>query len=216
MRVTVRLLTSIEPILVFHVPGVWVTTAMLSLMLRNNVKVAFFFAFAAASLVTAVAVHLVLTGQFLVLPPNPLFTPQSFASKLEFTARYWILGGIWILFSMCHVMLKRMFSGFDPLSGSETLIAKSNNILRNSIEQLFLSIIVQVSAITYFSGEEVLRCIPIVNAMYFVGRIAFWFGYPKYRTFGFCLTIFPTTLLCMYSVYKFAVMHLNVSMSFAS
>ena len=140
-----------------------------------------------------------------------MYYPQSFASKLEFAARYWVLGTVWILFSMTLVMLRRIYGAMNPLSGTEGIVVKSNNILRNSIEQFFVSIIVQVSAITYFSGDEVVRCIPCMNVLYFVGRLSFWLGYPKYRTFGFCLSLFPNSIVCAYAFYKFATVHLALS-----
>lgn len=181
--------------------------------LSLHVKIAFFVGLVAASFITAVAAYLVQTGHFLILPPKPVYYPQSFASKLEFSARYWVLGAAWILFSMTHVMLRRIYGAMNPLSGTEGIVVKSNNILRNSIEQFIVSLVVQVSAITYLTGEEVVRCIPVMNVMFFIGRVSFWFGYPKYRTFGFCLSLFPTGIVCVYVLYKFATVHLALSLS---
>ena len=174
-----------------------------------HVKLAFFLGLVSSAFVTVVAVYLVRSGDLLLLPPKPVFYPQSFASKLEFCARYWVLGVVWLLLSMTQVMLRRVYGAMNPLTGTEGIVVKSNNILKNSMEQLFVSITIQVSVITYLTGEEVVRCIPIVNIMYFAGRVAFWFGYPKYRTFGFCLNFFPTCILTAYALYKFATMHLG-------
>lgn len=181
--------------------------------LSLHVKVAFFLGLVSASFITSVAVYLVQTGDYLILPPKPVYYPQSFASKLEFSARYWILGVVWLLFSMTHVMMRRIYGAMNPLAGTEGIVVKAKNILSNSMEQFFASLVVQVSAITYFSGDEVVRCIPIMNVMYFIGRAAYWFGYPKYRTFGFCVTFFPTIVVAAYTLYKFATVHLSLSRS---
>lgn len=178
-----------------------------------HVKVAFFLGLVSASFLTSVAVYLVQTGDFLILPPKPVYYPQSFASKLEFTARYWIFGVVWILFSMTHVMMRRIYGAMNPLAGTEGIVVRANNILTNSLQQFFASTIVQVSVITYLSGDEIVRCIPIMNVMYFVGRAAYWFGYPKYRTFGFCVTFFPTIIVAAYTLFKFATVHLSLSRS---
>jgi hypothetical protein len=179
--------------------------------LSLHVKIAFFVGLIAAAFITAVVSYLFRTGDFLILPPRPVYFPQSFASKLEFSARYWVLGASSLLFSMTHVMFRRIYGAMNPLTGTEGIVVKSNNILKNAIEQLFVSIIVQISSITYMSGEEVVRCIPAMNVLYLIGRVSFFLGYPKYRTFGFCLSFFPTGVVFLYSMYKLVTVHLSLN-----
>lgn len=71
------------------------------------------------------------------------------------------------------------------------------------MEQVFLSAMLQLAFASFAEPALIKNLIPAVNVVQFVGRIAFFFGYPYYRTLGYVLTSFPNTLLLGYNVFKF-------------
>ena len=143
-------------------------------------------------------------GKLRLLSPRDPVHLATFSSKIEFTARYWILPLVWLYVSMHLVVLKRISSkAQNPLSGNEALVASSVNIFTNSIEQFLMSLAAQLTLITFIESEKIIRLIPLINIAYVVGRILFWIGYPKYRTLGMTVTMLPTSLAIYLSLYRF-------------
>lgn len=159
-----------------------------------------------------VLLYYTLNGKINILQASKVWSPASFASKLEFTARYWILPVFWVTFNILTVISRRIIhpSALNPLASGEIFTQREQNILRNSLEQIVISIVSQIIVLTYLEGEQVSRLIPMINVLFFVGRITFWIGYPLYRTFGFVLTFLPSFLMVFFSLYRFLYSHLDV------
>lgn len=132
---------------------------------------------------------------------------SGFGSKLEFTLRFLILPILWILVNDLLVMFARVLNleALDPLNDREDLVEVPNNILRNSMEQVILTTVTQLSLISYLSAAEVARVIPFLNITFLIGRIAYYAGYPRFRTYGFTMTFLPTAAAIAFVAYKFFV-----------
>jgi len=130
---------------------------------------------------------------------------SSYWHKLEFVVCYQIIGISWILFNMFYVISKRINSkSIDPTESegeSEVVVAK--NIMQNSIEQFLMSSFAQIISISFIERSLLIKVIPLINILFVIGRITFWLGYPKYRTFGFMCSAIPNTLLINYNLIKF-------------
>lgn len=129
---------------------------------------------------------------------------HSLADRIVWTLRYQVLGLFALVWSLIHVSVSRAISpAVNPLSGHESVVEKSNKILTNTLEQFILNAINQLILSTYLS-ESNLRVIPLLNLYFLIGRITFWIGYqiaPKYRSFGFTVTFWPTLLIFGLNVY---------------
>ena len=135
-------------------------------------------------------------------------------SKLQFTARYWIMGLAWLYFYIHIVLGKRIRTGaINPLSGQDHLVQEPKNIFTNSLEQFVMFIVAQLCAITYATPVQVINLIPLLNAFHMLGRILFWVGYPKYRGLGFNMTLAPTSILFYYSGYQFLTQQLGLTLT---
>lgn len=134
----------------------------------------------------------------------------TFSAKIEFTARYWIIGLVWLYISLHIVVVKRISSrAANPLSGNEHLVEAPARIFTNSVEQFVMSVISQVTVITFLEAEKIISIIPVMNVLYLIGRILFYFGYPKYRSFGMAVTTSPVSLAIYFSLYRFIIYWLD-------
>ena len=81
--------------------------------------------------------------------------------------------------------------------GPETReIAVARAALQNTIEQSILAIIAH-SALALALPADKMAVIVALVGLFVIGRIAYWFGYPKgaaARAFGFALTFYPTII----------------------
>lgn len=133
---------------------------------------------------------------------------KTFSDKLEFTIKYWIFGLIWLYFYIHVVIMKRITSGaLVPNTTVEYRVANAKSILTNSFEQMFVSLLAQSVAIVYLTPAQVINVIPLANILFYIGRIAFWLGYPKFRTLGVVVTGAPNSLLIWFSIYCVAKEH---------
>lgn len=134
----------------------------------------------------------------------------DFSSKLKFLFQYLTLGLTWLLLSVYFVVKVRVFSiAMNPMFGYEHLTQAAKNNLTNSLEQFLLSSVSQLILITYIDSTVIIKLIPVINLLFFIGRIAFWFGYPQYRAFGFSLTLIPNSLMVCFNLFKFIKMYTN-------
>ena len=89
----------------------------------------------------------------------------------------------------------RVASGaVDPLSGNEDLVEKAKNILTNTVEQTVFNFVNQLVLVSWIPQEQMF-IVPLLAILFVVGRVSFMIGYtikPRYRTFGFILTFFPS------------------------
>lgn len=102
------------------------------------------------------------------------------------------------MFSKAVLAFCRIWSGaIDPTSGHEDNVYVGNKILTNSLEQSVISIVAQLTflAVASPSGQLVSRLIPLINVYYAIGRLAFFFGYPRRRLFGMVTGLSPVGTL---------------------
>ncbi|RWS17039.1 hypothetical protein B4U79_13193 [Dinothrombium tinctorium] len=133
----------------------------------------------------------------------------TYASRLEFTMRYQVLGVTFLILASFLVMAVRVRTpAVDPLAGYEYLTQRQRNILTNSLETFVMLSFSQFIVISNLTSQLIVKIIPLVNVLYFIGRFAFLLGYPKYRTFGVILSFTPITALNAYNLYKLG-SHLN-------
>ena len=113
---------------------------------------------------------------------------------------------MWLVFNIHAVIYVRITrKALNPLVDSTEKHAQSmKNILTNSLEQVLISSFLQLIFASFADSTLCLQLIPLVNVVQFMGRIAFFFGYPLFRTLGVSLTLLPNTLMVGYNVYKFA------------
>ena len=130
---------------------------------------------------------------------------KGYAARIEYTFRYQTLLAIWLMFNIfatVHVRLTQ--KAINPLDEkSEQKVQLMKNVLTNSYEQIVLSVLAQLIYVSFASPECILKVIPLVNVIQFVGRIGFFVGYPFKRSFGFSCTMIPTIALIFYNTYKF-------------
>jgi hypothetical protein len=133
-----------------------------------------------------------------------IFQMSTYWHKLEFVLCYQTLGISWILFNMFYVISKRCKSeAINPMSGNEELTQMARNIMSNSLEQFIMSSFAQIISISFVEANILIKIIPLINFLFIFGRLTFFLGYPKYRTFGFLCTAIPNTLLINYNLIKF-------------
>ena len=103
-----------------------------------------------------------------------------------------------------YVISKRVASpAILPTSGYEHLTQVANNIFRNSSEHFLMHMISQLILITYLTAEQTLNLIPTLNLLFILGRILFFFGYPKYRSLGFFIYYVPLMSMMGYIGYRY-------------
>ena len=159
----------------------------------------------AAAVVCFGLLSLVYTGRLRIFFPKHNLDLNTFSEKMEFAARYWFIGLFWLYFTT-HIVVFRRFvcKAINPLSGNDDLVEESVNINTNSIEQFIQNVVAQICIIANLEGGKVIQVIPMMNVFFLLGRICFWFGYPKYRAFGMTMTMFPTSLAIYFCLHNFA------------
>ena len=157
--------------------------------------------FAAGTGVCAVIYY---TVRNIPLDPETLLTPQD---RLVFALRWLFISSLPILFAVLGVLnVRGTTKAINPIDGNaEHLVELPNRILRNHIEQFSLHAL-GVLALTTYLDENCMSDIPVLVAMFFIGRILFTIGYissPDNRGFGFFITFMPTLVTYGYCLYKF-------------
>lgn len=166
-----------------------------------------------AMIIIPAVVFFAYNGNLRILPPRDHVHLATFSSKIEFTARYWILGLVWLYISLHLVVWKRVTTrAANPLSGNEQYVSAYANIFTNSIEQFVMSVVGQITLITFLDSEKIISLIPVINVFYFIGRLFFWFGYPKKRSFGFTMTMAPISMAIIFSAYRFVTQWVDPSL----
>ncbi|XP_054153705.1 uncharacterized protein LOC128952346 [Oppia nitens] len=131
-------------------------------------------------------------------------TLKQIAPRLQFVLRNLTPGLLFLLFSIIYVGIQRGAKGAEnPAAGRDHLIQLPKNILQNTIEQLLLSVFAQLILVTYLNPGQVLNVIPVMNGLFFVGRVLFFIGYPNYRGLGFQLSAFPSMAAIGYVGYRY-------------
>ena len=65
-----------------------------------------------------------------------------------------------------------------------------------------VSVRTQLALVAYLTPLMTIRLIPMLNYLWFIGRIMFALTYPDYRGAGFSLTVCPTTIALCYVLFK--------------
>lgn len=130
---------------------------------------------------------------------------KGYAGRVEFTLRYQTLLVFWLMINVITTIYGRLSTmAINPLDDrSEPKVQGHKNILTNSFEQIFLSVFAQLIFASFAAPECILKTIPLVNIIQFIGRVTFFAGYPLKRSFGFLCTWIPTFFLILYNMYKF-------------
>ncbi|KAI7694045.1 hypothetical protein SSS_06920 [Sarcoptes scabiei] len=102
-----------------------------------------------------------------------------------------------ILVSIWHVIYNRLTNKvYNPLSGREHFVEKSNRILTNTIEHSLINLFAELILAVYLPND-MMHWIPLMVFLFVFGRIAFWIGYtihPKFRGLGFAMNFVPLNI----------------------
>lgn len=149
----------------------------------------------------------------LKLYPNTirLESLKGFNSRAEYSFRYQTLLYLWLVINTFIVIYTRITKkALNPLVDTTEKHAQMHkNILTNSFEQIVVSSFLQLAFASFADAGLVMKLIPAVNIVQFFGRVAFFFGYPMYRTLGFSLSMTPNLLMLGFNLYRFGA-YLNV------
>ena len=136
---------------------------------------------------------------------------KTYSARLDFTSRYFVLVAAWLAINVFYVITRRVSTGVaSPVVDQPEPIVVANNILRNSIDQAILIVLVQLALIPFLTGSQTVKFIPLINVVWFVGRVTFFLGYPGYRGFGWAWTFFPALGTVGYTLHLFATKHMQL------
>jgi hypothetical protein len=120
------------------------------------------------------------------------------AARLAYAAQWMLVPGLTLLAGVFGASRRGFYA--DAIEGTRTPSSYSLEInLRynqNTIEQTILAAIAWCGLSQVLPHSD-LVLIPVMAALFFVGRLTFWIGYalhPMARTFGMTLTAVPTIL----------------------
>lgn len=129
---------------------------------------------------------------------------KTFSDKFEFTVKYWTPGLVWLYFYIHIVIFRRFATGaLIPNTQIEYLVANQRSILTQSIEQFLFAVVTQMAILPYLTSSQVINVIPVANLLFFVGRLFFWLGYPKFRTLGVVTTMAPFSVMLWFLTVQF-------------
>lgn len=132
---------------------------------------------------------------------------NNILERLLYTFKYQTLLIFWLLFNVLATIFVRIRSmSIDPLNEdteSHPPLVGMKNILTNSLESIFICVMSQIIYVCFAHPVYVLKFIPLVNYLVFIGRITYMLGYPMKRSFGYHLTGWPNIALNVYNLYKF-------------
>ena len=128
-------------------------------------------------------------------------------SKYEFVLRQSTPGVVWLLLCVLYCIYKRLItSNAIPGTRHEPLMAESQRILNNSLEQFVIHIFTLLILVSYIDQEHlIVKTVLVLNALFIIGRVLFWLGYPKYRAVGYSLHFIPISFVLFYISYRYFV-----------
>lgn len=160
----------------------------------------------ASSLIFQVGLYLLVISDTLALHPKQMQAEalKGFSSRVEYAIRYQTLLVFWLLFSVFATIYGRITTkAINPLDETtEQRVQIFKNNLTNSFESVVISVFSQLIFVSFAEPTTVLKLIPLINIVQFVGRVAFLAGYPMYRAFGFNSTVMPNILMNCYNLFK--------------
>ena len=126
----------------------------------------------------------------------------AFALRCDFWAALALLAGVG------RVANQRFFS--NEIDGSVAPRARALEVnrayLQNTTEQLLLLVFAHLGLALALDAAS-LRVIPILVALFLIGRATFWAGYlrsPPARAFGFATTFYPTVAAMLWAALRLA------------
>lgn len=132
---------------------------------------------------------------WLTIPVGPF---ASAGQRLGFAVTADVFVLLWLLVAVGNVANGRFHwsadsrgAGYAPPSSR---LAPRVAILQNTLEQCVLAVGAHLALAVVLRGEE-LRLLPLLVALFAIGRAAFWIGYrggAPGRAFGFATTFYPT------------------------
>jgi len=124
----------------------------------------------------------------------------AYALRCDFWATFALLAGVG------RVAGERFFSdqidGAVPAEGRHLQVDRA--YIQNTTEQLLL-LLVAHAGLALVLPVESLSLIPLLVALFLVGRITFWAGYLRSapaRAFGFATTFYPTVAVLFYVAFR--------------
>ena len=136
---------------------------------------------------------------------------KTYSSRLDFTSRYFVLVASWLVINVLYAITRRVKTGVaDPTVDQPEPILVANNILRNSIDQAIIIVLAQLALIPFLTGSQTIKFIPLINIVWFAGRVTFFLGYPGYRGFGWAWTFAPALGTIGYTLHLFATKHMQL------
>ena len=128
------------------------------------------------------------------------WTPVAWgiADRLALVIKCAVIAIIPGVIAICIVAAQRldpsMFVGQVPKPNSPVDI--NNKFILNTFEQ-FTAWFIAMAGLAMYCPIEEARTLPILTALFVLGRILFWVGYhknPYLRAFGFGITFYPTVI----------------------
>lgn len=161
-----------------------------------------------ASVFMYVMTDQVLSGK-LNLSPNGLSrfnNLNTFVDKLQFTLINLAIPVLLLKLQVLLTIFNRISTmAVDPSPNNDKHVFRANSILRNFFEQFVISAFSQLILISHLSAKQTHQFIPLMNLFFVVGRITFWAGYPRSRSFGFSCCLAPSITAASISAYEFLV-----------
>jgi hypothetical protein len=164
------------------------------------------------TVVAGIAAACVFSAAFVLVALRlPLFEAPAAATEAERVA-YALRCDFWaalaLLAGIGRIANQRFVA--DEIDGSVPPRARSLEVhrayLQNTTEQLLLLVFAHVG-LALAADAASLRLVPILVALFLVGRAAFWIGYlrsPPARAFGFATTFYPTVAVYVYAALRLA------------
>ena len=136
----------------------------------------------------------------------PVVGIESPGDRIAYAWQYDFWAGFALLFGVARVAGERFFSSeIDGSVPAHTHALQVNRAyIQNTTEQIILLLIAH-TALSLVVSSEMLRIIPILVALFLLGRLTFWAGYlrsPPARAFGFATTFYPTVAVFFYVAFR--------------
>jgi hypothetical protein len=144
-------------------------------------------------------------GLAFVYGPSVAPGPESTDTpgRLVFVAQWLLVPGLTLLLCIVVTMSTRVLSqdAFDGTRTPKSRFMEINlRVTQNTLEQVVLAVIAWVGLALTLSAER-LGILPVLAALFGVGRLLFWAGYqidPIMRAVGFGLTAVPTAVAMLW------------------
>ena len=135
-----------------------------------------------------------------ITPPRGL----DLAWKLSHAIKWDAIAALCLLAGIGWVANQR-FTSPGAIDGSPApFLDIDRRYVQNTLEQLMLAVIAHLGLAVELP-DNALQAIPILVALFVIGRVAFWIGYhiaPSARAFGFATTFYPTVAAYVYVIAK--------------